>query len=92
MAHVDPGVNIPEWGVSLLRNRGSVWSGISRFIHFSYQHIYTSLKIDNKLLFNGIRKNDEFVSDIEKEASTYYMIQSTKGINIFINDLIENMK
>ena len=62
----------------------------SGFVHFSNQHIYSSLQIEgNGIISSGIRKNDEFITDSEKTSGAHYMIQSTKGICVFIKDWLE---
>jgi len=62
----------------------------SGFVHLSNQHIYSSLQFeDNGIINSGIIRNDEFIPEREKIAAAYYMIQSTKGICVFINDWIE---
>ena len=64
----------------------------SGFVHFSHQHVYSAMKIEGKKINVGIRKNDEYIPEKEKVAGAYYMIQSSKGIRIFIGDLIELIK
>jgi hypothetical protein len=61
----------------------------SGFVHLSNQHIYSSFKIENNIISGGIRMTDEFIPESEKKAGTYYMIQTSKGIKIFIDDWIE---
>jgi hypothetical protein len=60
----------------------------SGFVHFSHQHVYSAMKIQGQKINGGIRKNDEFIPIKEKVAGAYYMIQSSKGIRVFIGDLI----
>lgn len=64
----------------------------SGYLHLSHQHIYSSIKIDGTILTAGIRKNDEFIPETEKIAGTHYMIQASKGISIFMGDLIDIIK
>jgi hypothetical protein len=73
-------------GFSWVKDIYDIGSG---FVHFSHQHIYSALKIEEKKINGGIRINDEFIPVKEKVAGVYYMIQSSKGIRVFIGDLIE---
>lgn len=65
----------------------------SGYVHLSNQHLYSSFRIENnQTLVGGIRKNDEFVPENEKIAGTHYMILSSRGIRIFIDDWINNFR
>lgn len=70
-----------------------IYEAGSGYVHLSNQHFYSSIKIvGSDKVESGIRRTDEFVSEKEKIAGTYYMQQSSKGIRIFINDWIEERK
>lgn len=64
----------------------------SGFVHFSNYHVVSSYRIEDSIIKGGIRKSDEFISIDEKIAATHYMCQTSKGIRIFIEDWIENIK
>lgn len=69
-----------------------IYDAGSGYIHLSNQHFYSSVRVkDSEHIEGGIRKTDEYVSIDEKIAGTYYMIQSSKGIRIFIEDILENI-
>lgn len=69
-----------------------IYEAGSGYVHLSNQHFYSSVRIkDSEQIEGGILKTDEFVSIDEKIAGTYYMIQSSKGIRIFIGDILENI-
>ncbi|WP_299051452.1 hypothetical protein [uncultured Polaribacter sp.] len=69
-----------------------IYDAGSGYVHLSNQHFYSSVRIKNsEQIEGGIRKTDEFVSIDEKIAGTYYMTQSSKGIRIFIGDILENI-
>lgn len=70
-----------------------IYEAGSGYIHLSNQHFYSSVKIvEPNTVESGIRLTDEFISETEKIAGTYYMQQSSKGIRIFIGDWIEERK
>jgi|TARA_B110000285_G_scaffold137233_1_gene153743 hypothetical protein len=62
------------------------------YVHLSNQHFYSSVRVkESENVEAIIRKTDEFVTDEEKIAGTFYMIQSSRGIRIFIGDILENL-
>lgn len=70
-----------------------IYDAGSGYVHFSNQHFYSSVGIEGSdLVESGIRKSDEFISIDEKIAGTYYMKESSKGIRIFLGDLLNELK
>jgi hypothetical protein len=74
-------------GFSWVNNVYNIGSG---FVHFSHQHIYSTIKIEGNSFKGGIIKSDELIPIKEKIAGTYYMKQSSIGIRVFIEDWIDN--
>ncbi|WP_028377499.1 hypothetical protein [Leeuwenhoekiella sp. MAR_2009_132] len=65
----------------------------SGYVHLSNQHFYSSIKIvDLQTVEGGILKTDKYISEDEKIAGTYYMLQSSKGIRAFIGDVLNSLK
>jgi len=61
----------------------------SSFVHFSHNHIINSNKVNGQTIEGGIRIDDKYVEHSEKIASTQYMYLCSKGIRIFIGDIID---
>ncbi|WP_372938273.1 hypothetical protein [Seonamhaeicola sp.] len=69
-----------------------IYDAGSGYVHLSNQHFYSSIRIkESEKVEAIIRKTDEFVTDEEKIAGTFYMIQSSRGIRIFIEDILESL-
>lgn len=69
-----------------------VYNAGSGYVHLSNQHFYSSVLVkESKKIESGIRKTDEFVSIEEKIAGTHYMTQSSRGIRIFLGDILSEL-
>jgi hypothetical protein len=67
-----------------------IYNAGSGYVHLSNQHFSSSVRVkESEKVEAIIRKTDEFVTDEEKIAGTFYMIQSSKGIRIFIGDILK---
>lgn len=71
---------------------GNVYDVGSGFVHLSKNHIKSAYTVDEVIITGGIRKSDEFISIKEKISATYFMIQASRGIRIFVGDRIEKIK
>lgn len=69
-----------DW-IQSLYDRGSA------YVHFSINHIEISRSEKGGYYKTGISLNDEFVEEVEKVGAAHYMLQISKGIRYFMEDL-----
>lgn len=64
----------------------------SGYVHLSNQHFYSSIGVvDSQTIEGGILKTDSYVSEDEKMAGTFYMLQASKGIRFFLWDILDSL-